>query len=368
LALRTGARMRSYVLLNPGPVNVSPRVRDALLRGDLCHREAEFSTLAQGVRRKLLGAFAPRGGYAAVPLTGSGTLAVEAMISSALPADRKLLVINNGVYGERMRRMAEAHGLAVTELRFAWTEPPDLGAVDDLLRRDPAIGAVALVHHETTTGLLNPVSRLGELTRSFGCSLLLDSVSGLGGESIDLPGDHVDVCACTANKCVQGLPGVAFVLARTSVLEAMCAYPRRSLYMHLPDHWRAHEQASVPFTPSVQAWYALDEALEELLEEGVEGRVARYRRAAQVLREAFARMGLRFLLPPEWRSNSLTALYLPPGASYPDLHDRLKARGFVIYEGQGPLQASIFRVANMGALALEDFRRFVVVLEEILAG
>ena len=357
--------MRQYILLNPGPVNVSPRVRQALLRGDLCHREEEFSDLLAAVRTKLLRAFAPNG-YTAIPLSGSGTLAVEAMVSSALPEGGKLLVINNGVYGERMLRMAEAHRIPTVELRYGWTDRLDLGQIEEALKADPAIVAVALVHHETTTGLLNLVREVGVITRQAGRLFLLDAVSALGGEELDLARDGVDLCACTANKCIQGLPGVAFVLVRQEVMATILNHPRRSLYLHLPVHWEAHERRSIPFTPSVQAWYALDEALDELLEEGVAARVQRYRMAAALLREGFSRLGLRFLLPAEQRANSLTSMFLPEGMTYQRLHDGLKERGFVIYEGQGKLQTGVFRVANMGHLTQEDFRRFLQALADVL--
>ena len=322
-------------------------------------------SLKPDIRAKLLQAFAPRG-YTPVVLSGSGTLAVEAMVSSALPEGRKLLVINNGVYGERILHMAGAHRIPAVELRYGWTERPDLAQIEDTLRNDLAIAAVALVHHETTTGLLNPVAEVGALTRRAGRLFLLDAVSALGGEDLDLARDGVDLCACTANKCVQGLPGVAFVLVRTEVMAALQQVPRRSLYLHLPLHWEAQERRSIPFTPSVQAWYALDAALDELLEETVAGRVRRYRAASQLLREGFARLGLKTLLPSLYQANSLTALLLPDGVTYYRLHDDLKARGFVIYEGQGKLQSGIFRVANMGHLTLNDFRQFLQALEEVL--
>jgi len=357
--------MPQHILLNPGPVNVSPRVQQALLRGDLCHREEEFSDLLVAIRAKLLQAFAPSG-YTAVPVTGSGTLAVEAMVSSALPEGKKLLVINNGVYGERMLRMAEAHRIPAVELRYDWTERPALGQIESTLRADPAIDAVALVHHETTTGLLNLVTEVGAITRRAGRLLLLDAVSSLAAEDLDLIRDGVDLCACTANKCVQGLPGVSFVLVRTDAMAAMQHYPRRSLYLHLPLHWEAQEKRSIPFTPSVQTWYALDAALDELLEETVTKRVKRHYTAAQLLRDGFARLGLKALLPAVHQSNTLTSLLLPEGMTYPRIHDGLKERGFVIYEGQGRLQTGIFRVANMGHLTLDDFRRFLAALEEVL--
>ncbi len=359
--------MQQYILLNPGPVNVSPRVRQALLRGDLCHREEEFSDLLAAVRTKLLQAFAPQG-YTAVVVSGSGTLAVEAMVSSALAEGEKLLVINNGVYGDRMRQMAEAHRIPTVELTYAWTEAPNPEQIAATLRNDPAIAAVTVVQHETTTGLLNPVTEIGAVVRQAGRLFLLDAVSALGGENLDVVRDSVDLCACTANKCVQGQPGVAFVLVRNEVMTAMQDYPRRSLYLHLPLYWEAQERRSIPFTPAIPAWYALDAALDELLEETPAGRIKRYRRAAQLLRDGFAELGLEFLLPPELRSNSLTSLLLPQGTSYPGLHDGLKQQGFVIYEGQGKLRTDIFRVANMGHLTLDDFRRFLDALKDVLSG
>ncbi len=357
--------MPQYILLNPGPVNVSPRVQQALLRGDLCHREEEFSDLLVAIRTKLLQAFAPQH-YTSVVLSGSGTSAVEAMVSSAVPADKKLLVINNGVYGERMLRMAKAHRLPTVELRYDWTERPDVNEIATTLENDPGIGGVALVHHETTTGLLNPVAEVGAITKRTGRLFLLDAVSALAGEDLDLARDGVDLCACTANKCVQGLPGVAFVLVRTSIMQAMQEVEPSSLYLHLPIHWEAQERNTIPFTPSVQTWYALDAALDELLEETVAGRVQRYRAASQLLHAGFSRLGLQFLLPPEHRVNSLTSLLLPEGMTYQHLHDELKKRGFIIYEGQGKFQTGIFRVANMGHLTRNDFQNFLKALAEVM--
>ena len=238
--------------------------------------------------------------------------------------------------------------------------------MNQLSKNDPDIAAVALVHHETTTGLLNPVREVGAVVRRARRVFLLDAVSALGGEDLDVVRDNVDLCACTANKCVQGQPGVAFVLVRNEVMAAMQDYPRHSLYLHLPLHWEAQERRSIPFTPAIPAWYALDAALDELLEETLAGRVERYRAAAQLLRDGFTDLGLEFLLPTALRSNSLTSLLLPQGALYSHLHDGLKQRGFVIYEGQGKLQTEIFRVANMGHLTTDDFQRFLHALQETL--
>jgi 2-aminoethylphosphonate-pyruvate transaminase len=356
------------ILLNPGPVNVSPRVTAAMARGDLCHREPEFADLLDSVRGKLVRALAPTGDWVAVPITGSGTLALEAGVTSVVSSGRRMLVLVNGVYGERILEMAETHGIATAVLRSDWGRPPDLARIDDVLRADPDIEVVALVHHETTTGLLNPIEAVGRITREHGRVLFVDAISGLAGDELRLEEWGVGVCVGVANKCVQGVPGIGFVLARRSEMTRMAAIPPRSVYMHLPRHFAAHEKRTVPFTAAVQVLYALDEALDELLEEGVDARVARYGRAAGLLRAGFDRLGLKLLLPPELRSNSITTLSLPSGLTYQELHDRVRKDGFVIYEGQGQLSREVFRVANMGALNEDDFVRFLESLDRAIGG
>jgi 2-aminoethylphosphonate-pyruvate transaminase len=354
------------MLLNPGPVNVSPRVAQALLRGDLCHREDEFSTLQSRIRELLCHAFAPHDDYTAILLTGSGTAALEAAVASSLHPQRKMLVINNGVYGARMAQMAAIHRFDVVELTSPWTSPPELGQIDRTLREDPAIEVVSLVHHETTTGLLNPVAAIGEIVKQHGRVLLVDSISGLGGEEIDLAAASIGLCVGTANKCIQGLPGVSFVLVKNTEMQRMQDFPPRTLYFHLPMLYAHQQRESTPFTPAIQVMYALDEALQELLEEGVAQRIVRYRTAALLLRDGFESLGLKCLLPPDLRSNTITSLELPAGFTYEALHDALKVRGYVIYAGQGDLAARVFRVANMGHHTIEQFQGFLAALTEVL--
>lgn len=358
------------ILLNPGPVNVSERVRRALRAEDICHREEEFSSLQRGVREGLLRAFAPGENlnkeYTVVVITGSGTAAVEAALASCLDREEKLLVLNNGVYGERMVQIAAAHGINHAELRFNYHERPDLEAVERALAGDPAVRTVAMVHHETTTGLLNPVGEVGRLVRRGGRRLLLDSVSGLGGEPLDLSQDAVDICVGTAGKCVQGFPGVSFVLVRREEMQRWLKHPPRSLYLHLPAHFVEQERGSVPFTPAVQLYAALDEALRELLEEGVAQRISRYGAAARLIRKGCEALGLELYLPEALRSHSITAVCLPEGVRYEALHDGLRRGGYVIYAGQGALRSRLFRVANMGALTQQDFEGFLRRLETVL--
>ena len=354
------------ILLNPGPVNVSPRVTAALGRGDLCHREPECTELLEQIRRRLLQAFAPAGGFSAVLLTGSGTAALESATTSILSERGRLVIVDNGVYGDRIAQMAAAARLPHTVIKSDWTVAPDLAALERALQA-PDVEAVAIVHHETTTGLRNPVAAVGALARAHGKLLLVDSISGLAGDPLDLDAVGADLVAGTANKCIQGLPGMAFVLVRSAIMERLHTYPRRSLYLSLAVHDAAARRQSTPFTPAVQAGYALDEALAELLEETVASRIARYAAAAAQLRAGFTRLGLDAVLPPALQSNSITSLYLPSRIPYPTLHDGLKARGFVIYDGQGRLpRGPIFRVANMGHLNRNDFEQFLGALTEVL--
>lgn len=326
-------------LLNPGPVSLTERVRQALLRPDLCHREPEFAELLGRIREGLQRVYG--GPHEAVLLTGSGTAAVEAMVGSLV--DGPALVVANGVYGERMAEMLRRQGKPHEVVASPWTFPMDL---DEVGRRLPGFPYVLAVHHETTTGRLNDLPALAALCRQHGARLLLDAVSSFGGAEIDLEG--VEAVAATANKCLHGVPGVSFVLARPEALARESASP--SLYLDLM-HAR---REGVPFTHAVHACYALDEALQEFFEAGGwRGRAALYAR----------RMRKVSVLEPllaEGSSDILRAFRLPE--PYDQLHDRLKRAGFVIYAGQGALRHEMFRIAVMGDLSDEDLDRLVSLL------
>ncbi len=359
--------MKKMVLLNPGPVCTSERVRNSLLKGDMCHRESEFSTILGNTRKKILQAFAPNGDYTTAIITGSGTASLEAGICSSVGEGKKILIINNGVYGERISRIASAYKFNIVELKYDWCERPDTKEIEDTISKDQDIEVVAMVHHETTTGLINPIHNVGAITKKYGRTFFLDSISGLGGEEIDLVNDNVDICICTANKCIQGLPGLSFVLLKQKEVKRMRDIPPRSLYFNVISQLDEQEnKGECPFTPSVHTFYAFEEALDELLEEGVEGRLDRYKKASSYLRKESKRLGLKLLLPEEFLSNTITALYLPENMTYAHLHDSLKERGFIIYAGQGELNKTIFRIANMGELTMEDLEALINNLREVL--
>jgi 2-aminoethylphosphonate-pyruvate transaminase len=359
--------MKQYVLMNPGPCNVTDRVRSALSTVDLCHREPEYFECQNDVRQLLLDVFGlDAAEYAPILLTGSGTAAMEATIASAIGPGEKVLVINNGVYGDRLAKMARAHQIDTVELVLEWTERPDSAKISAALDADPSIRTLAIVHHETTTGLLNSLEEVATVAQERGVDLIVDTISGLAGEAFDFDRIQPAYTIGTANKCIQGLPGISFVIARRRAIERAAGFPPRTIYLNLPSYLATQEQSNTPFTPAVQVVFAFREALRELSEETVAGRINRMRNASAILREGFVNLGLELLLPEEQRSNTITMIRLPEGLDYPTLHDAVKEMGFIIYAGQGDLSKTCFRVANMGAIPTDELHRFIEVLGSVL--
>lgn len=359
------------VLLNPGPAGTSPGVRRALARGDLCHREQEFTDLMTGIRESLARGLNVAGTHETVLISGSGTAAMEMAVIGSVRAGRKIVIVDNGTYGDRLVAIARAHGIETIVLKWPWTRPADPGAVADALRVDPLIDAVACVHHETTTGLLNPVAAIAQAVRDAGAArgretvFVVDAISATAIESPDLGAVAADIVCGTANKGLHGVPGVSFLLVSAGKgTERLGAVPRRSVYLDPASLLAAQRAGTVPFTPAVQACYALEAAITEYAAAGgYEARVRLYRERAALVRAAFGRLGLEILIAPEHRANSVTALRLPPGIGYQELHDQVKRRGYVIYAGQGNLSRTHFRIATMGEIPMPR----LAALEEALA-
>jgi 2-aminoethylphosphonate-pyruvate transaminase len=358
---------REWILLNPGPANTSREVREALVTPDLCHREPEFFEVMRDCRERLVRLAEGGDGFAAVLFTGSGTAAVEAAVSSAVPADGGLLVVDNGVYGDRLHKIARAHGIATRAVSYdvaAAARPDDVRAA---LRAEPRLTHVAVVHHETTTGVLNPVADIVRAAAAEGRRVLVDAMSSLFGEPLDVTQDGIDFVMASANKCLQGVPGISFVLARRRALEALRGRQARSVYLDLFNHYATQEQDNTPFTPAVQVLHAMRQALRELEKEGVKERIARYAENARVLRAGMGALGFEILVPEGSRSNILTTFKLLPGIAYDPLHDAMKRRGYIIYAGQGDIRKYAFRVSNMGTLTPSDMPGVVEAFRASLA-
>ena len=346
------------LLLNPGPVTLTERVRRSLTQVDLCHRESEFFDLQDEARRRLLDVYRlDAAEWAVVLITGSGTAAVESMIAALVPEDGKLLVVDNGVYGERIAQIAQRYRIEHDVVRHDWIAEPDLATVEARLDADPAFTQVAVVHHETTTGRLNDLAGLAAICRARGIGLLVDGVSSFGAEAIDFADPSVAAVAAAANKCLHGAPGVSFVVVRRTALARAAT---RAYYLDLARLASLQDRRNTPFTPAVHVLYALVEALKEFEEAG--GRAARHARYAALagqVRSGLVELGIDAVLPVDDSSVVLRSFHLPGGMSYGTLHDGLKARGFVIYAGQGGLAASLFRISTMGDVDATDMTRLL---------
>ncbi|KUY84180.1 2-aminoethylphosphonate aminotransferase [Burkholderia sp. RF4-BP95] len=350
------------LLLNPGPVTLTERVRRSLLQPDLCHRESEFFDLQDEARARLVAAYElDPAEWAAVLMTGSGTAAVESMIAALVPQDGKLLVIENGVYGERITQIATQYGIAHDVLKHEWMQAPDLAKIAERLDAG-GYSHVAVIHHETTTGRLNDLGAIADVCRARGVKMLVDGVSSFGAEAIDFAGGVIDAVAATANKCLHGVPGAAFVIVRRGALAKAAS---RTYYLDLGRLAKLQDQRNTPFTPSVHAYYALVEALREFDEAGGwRARHAHYKALADQAQAGLAARGMPLVLAEGASSVVLRAYRLPQGVTYETLHDGLKARGFVIYAGQGGLSKELFRISTMGAIEAADVDRL---LEEFTA-
>ncbi|ULH03023.1 2-aminoethylphosphonate--pyruvate transaminase [Aeromonas caviae] len=351
-----------YLLLTPGPLSTTATVRAAMLQ-DSCTWDADYNQgVVEPIRRELVRlATGPEyeSNYSAVLLQGSGSYVVESVLGSAIGVDECLLIINNGAYGARMGEMARCLGLRHHELDCGETTRPEPAAIEAMLARHPEITHLAMVHCETTTGMLNPLEEVAELCKRRGIRLIVDAMSSFGGIPIDMGRLGIEFLISSANKCIQGVPGFGFVIARRAALTA-CADRARSVSLDLHAQWQTMEQQGGKwrFTSPTHTVLAFAQALRELDEEGgIAARHQRYSENQRTLVAGMAALGFAPLLPEQWQSPIITAFYSPahPDYRFADFYQRLKAQGFVIYPGKVS-QADCFRIGNIGDVTPERVR------------
>ena len=353
------------IIFSPGPANISERVRQALTNPDIGHRETEFTTLLQETQTRLLEICGVSNGYSCAVLSGSGTTGIEASITSLCDSVDGMLILSNGVYGERAAQVAGVFGISHTLEKFDWTAPIPLERAEELIASTDH-EAVYLIHHETTTGILNPLRDIAEIAKRHGKWVLVDAVSSIGGEELALAGWGVDLIIGSANKCLRGVPGVGFVVVSDYFLEIISKRRPVAFSTDLVNTLKREEAGETPFTPPVQTMYALREACGELLEEGVANRIAHYQHIAKMLRDGLSDLELSFLVPRRHMSNTMTSVMLPGGVSYGDLHRPLKEMGYLIYKSQGGLSETTFRLGTIGVISKYDVRGFLGALGEVL--
>jgi len=356
------------LLFTPGPLTTSATVKEAMLR-DLGSLDSDFLSSARNIRTRLLdlGPY-PREAYECVLMQGSGTYVVESVISSVLPPDGKLLVLANGAYGRRIAQIARVHGIGldVFEVPENRKFTPDL--VADYLAGVSGITHVAVVHCETTSGILNQVEEIGKVVHGTGAVYIVDAMSSFGAVPIDVAGSHIEFLISSANKCIEGVPGFGFVIANRDALEATRGFAR-TLSLDLYDQWASMEtHGHFRFTPPIQTILAFEQALNELEEEGgVRARGERYRHNHVTLCHGMKALGFKVYLADEDQSFIITSFRYPsdPAFQFADFYSRLWALGFAIYPGKLSHE-SCFRIGTIGRITSADIKALLDAIQRVL--
>jgi 2-aminoethylphosphonate-pyruvate transaminase len=359
-----------YVLFNPGPVMTSARVKAALVHYDVCHRDGDYAAVVGRLQEKLRPVFGASPAHEMLLLTGSGTAAMEMSIASVVPPGKKLLVIANGAFGDRLDEIAALHGIPRVMLRYRWGELPNTRDVARALDSDSDIAAAAMIHHETSVGLMNPVGEVGRLCRARGVTLIVDAVSSLAGEDVDVVRDGIDICYSSANKCLHSVSGVSFLCVAPQVWPRIAGIAPRVYYLDLVRHRQYLESLrQTPFTPAVSSFFALETALDELYEQGgVPARRELYRKRNARIRRLFTDLGFESFSNTGRESHTISMLRLPDGLSVDALYEGLKGRGFIIYRAKGELADRYVQVSNMGELSDATIDAFLAAVTEVVRG
>ena len=342
-----------YVLFSPGPVMTSARVKAALVHHDVCHRDDDYSAVVERLQEKLRPVFGASPAHDMLLITGSGTSAMEMAISSVVPAGKKILVIANGAFGDRLDEIAALHGIPRVTLRYAWGTLPNVHDVARALETEPDIAAAAMIQHETSVGIMNPIGEIARLCRAHGVTSIVDAVSALGVEDVDVVRDAVDICYSSANKCLHSVSGVSFLCVAPEVWPRIAGVAPRVYYLDLARHRRYLDELSqTPFTPAVSSFFALETALDELNEQGgVAARRAIYRKRSLRIRRVFADLGFESFTNTGRESHTISMLRLPSGLTVDQLYAGAKARGFIIYRAKGEFADRYIQISNMGELS-----------------
>lgn len=357
----------NYLLLTPGPLTTSATVKKAM-EFDYCTWDDDYKEITQSIRQSLLAlADVNPSKYTAVPIQGSGTYGVESVISSIIPDSGTILIAMNGAYGERIGQMADVYGIDHVDLIIDEQSPVLLSDVKSIVEEHPEITHFAMVHCETTTGILNPIEDIIPWVHERGIVTIVDAMSSFGGIPIDVSGINIDFLISSTNKCLQGVPGFAFVIAKKSILETTAGMAR-TLSLDLYDQYNEMEKNNGKwrFTSPTHVVHAFAQALEELkLEGGLQRRYKRYLSNQKQLASGMEHLGFKILIDEKWQSPIITSFIYPTeDFDFKEFYNELKESGFVIYPGKIS-QVPTFRIGNIGEVYRDDIARLLKAIEQI---
>ena len=361
--------IKRNVLLNPGPATTTDTVKLAQVVPDICPREKEFADLMKGFRHDILKTVhADPANYTAVLFCGSGTLNMDVCLNSLLPAEAKVLVVNNGAYSSRAVEICKAYGLNHIDLRFPVDELPDMSRVEATLKENPDIRLVYTTHNETGTGICNPIREIGALAHRYGATFVVDTTSTLAMRPIDVARDNIDFCMASAQKGIMAMTGLSFVIGRTDLIVASKDYPKRSYYCNLYLQYEYFEKTGqMHFTPPVQTVYAAVQGLKEYFAEGETAKWERHKRVFEAIHAGLDELGFKDVIRREWQSGLVVSVLHPddPNWDFMKVHDYCYERGFTIYPGK-IASTNTFRLCSLGAIDEADIKAFFKVFKEAL--
>lgn len=359
--------IKRNILLNPGPATTTDTVKMAQVVPDICPREKEFADMMKSLRSDLLRvAHAPADKYTSVLFCGSGTINIDICLNSLLPEGKQALIVNNGAYSSRAVEVCQYYGLPHIDLRSSVFDQPDLNEVRRVLDAHSDIALVYTTHHETGTGILNPIREIGALAHEHGATFVVDTTSSLGMIPFDMEKDNVDFCMASAQKGLMAMAGLSFIIGNESIIRQSKDYPKRSYYCNLYLQYEFFEKTGeMHFTPPVQTVYATIQALKEYFEVGEQEKFARHHRVIEAIHQGLADMGLKEVIRRDIQSGLVASVLYPDDEhwSFERVHDYCYERGFTIYPGKIST-TNTFRLCALGTIDAPDIEAFFEVLRE----
>lgn len=358
---------RRQYLFCPGPVHVAANVKRAA-HYDMCHREKEFSDLLKDLNNNILDLFEikDKNAYYPVVITGSSTAANESIISS-VAGNKNVLILTNGEFGDRLYKITKIHTTKTHLLDFGWTNKISVRKVAEYVKKHK-IGVICMTHHETSTGLLNPVKEIGKIAKKVGAVFFVDAVSSVGADHIDVEGSHITFCTTASGKAVGSFPGTSIVLGKVEAFEKLAETDPRTTYLHLHNFYRfSYDRLQTPNTPNVPGFRALNQAIKNILNEGPAKRRAKINGFAKMIRKTLKNLNLEFCITDESvMSNMLTTVYVPPHLTADEIQSKLRDQKIIIYSGKGPLLDKAFQVSSIGDITRADVQYLIKALKSVL--
>lgn len=360
-------KVKRNVLLNPGPATTTDTVKLAQVVPDICPREKEFGDVMEYISHELTTIVGSAEEYATVIFGGSGTAAVESVLTSVVPHDKAVLIINNGAYGKRMCDIASRYRMSFIEFKNSPIEPIDLEKLESVIESNiKNLSHLAFVHNETTTGILTDLDLVGAIAKKYDLEVIVDAMSSYAALPIDMKKSHINYLAASSNKNIQGMAGVSFVISDKKSLDKLKNVEPRTYYLSLYEQYTGFLKThQMRFTPPVQTLYALKQAIVEVKAEGIENRYKRYSQAWEVLIQGTKDLGLKILVDEKHHSRIITSIFIPENVNFDHMHDYFYERGFTIYPGKVN-EFNTFRIANIGEINSDDMSNFLGLLKTYL--